>query len=245
MLALLACCSVAARACERHHGTHAHSTVDTDTPASALAPAARGTAADAAADEEPISIDYEDISEAQLVEAVAAAAAQRRQLLASNPSAAAADLYGAYYESADADSYSDADAATDAEQRPVRRCGARDVTAQERSEVSLHLEHHKARQSVRSRARLSSMATAAALPVSRSSLNVPLYFHVITGKKKNSTVDAPQELLLKQLQAMNDAYGRYSIRFDLKGITRVQSEAWSIAEINSAEETLMKSKLRK
>jgi hypothetical protein len=178
---------------------------------------------------------------------VAAAAARRRQLLASDPSAAAADLDDAYEESADADIYSAdaAAAAADTEQRPVRRCGARDVTPQERSEVSLHLEHHKARQSVRSRARLSSVAAAAALPVSRSSLNVPLYFHVITGKKKNSTVDAPQELLLKQLQAMNDAYGRYSIRFDLKGITRVQSEAWSIAEINSAEETLMKSKLRK
>lgn len=129
--------------------------------------------------------------------------------------------------------------------REVRRCGAREVSPEERSEVSLHLEHHKARQAVRQRARLSSMSTAAALPVQRTSLNIPLYFHVITGKKKNSTVDAPQELLLKQLQAMNDAYGRYSIKFDLKGITRVQSESWAIAEINSAEETLMKAKLRK
>jgi hypothetical protein len=89
------------------------------------------------------------------------------------------------------------------------------------------------------------MSTAAAFPAQRTSLTVPLYFHVITGRKKNSTVDAPQELLLKQLQAMNDAYGRFSIRFELKGITRVQSESWAVLEINTPEESLMKSKLRK
>jgi hypothetical protein len=202
----------------------------------------------AAVDQEPVSIHYEDISEAELVAAVeAAAAARRRQLLQNDPSssAAAAEDIADYDENSDADLETDSTTtAAAAAQVPLRRCGVRDVPPEERSEVSLHLEHHKARQAVHKRARLAATSPAA-LPVQRTSLNIPLYYHVITGKKKNSTVDAPQELLLKQLQAMNDAYGRYDIRFDLKGITRVQSEAWAICEINSAEETLMKSKLRK
>lgn len=212
-------------------------------------PAAVAAAADI---DEPIIV-YQEVSEEDLISA-AASSAHQRQLLGmqkrkKHPAAEAAHASEA--EDADAESPGPSEEEEVAEevepmmQRPVRRCGAKPLTNQEASQVSLHMEHHKARQAVYQRARLSSMSTAAALPPQRTSVNIPLYFHVITGKKKNSTVDAPQELLLKQLQAMNDAYGRYSIKFDLKGITRVQSEAWAIAEINSPEETLMKSKLRK
>jgi len=219
-LALIASCGLAAEACS-HHASGPADKCSTPPPVSLSAGAAAGAVDD------QISIVYQEVSEADLI-----AAAHQRQLL------------GSQLPSVDTD---DEEAEEEAHivQRPLRRCGAKDMSAEERSQVSLHLEHHKARQAVHQRARLSSMATAAALPAQRTSLNIPLYFHVITGKKKNSTVDASQELLLKQLQAMNDAYGRYSIRFDLKGITRVQSEAWAIAEINSPEETLMKSKLRK
>lgn len=209
---------------------------------------------DGVGDEDPIRIVYQEVSEAQLAAEVAASSARRRQLLQENPAAAAAaEEVEAAAESQAADagvdvhphdsSAGDDDASTLG--RSVRRCGANQLTPEERSQVDLSLEQHRIRRSVLQRARLSSSSAAAALPAARTSLNVPLYFHVITGKKVNSTVDAPQELLLKQLQAMNDAYGQHGIRFDLKGITRVQSEAWAVAEINSPEENLMKAKLRK
>ena len=238
-LAVLACCSIAATACPQHGSEPA---AKCSAPATATAaPRAAAAAAAAAVAEEPVSIVYEDVSEADLV-----AATHQRQLLGMQAKAKTKGGKAAAVQEADQQQEEEAEEVDSTVQRPVRRCGARPLSAEEASQVSLHLAHHKARQAVHQRARLSSMSTAAAAaPTQRTSLNIPLYFHVITGKTKNSTVDAPQELLLKQLQAMNDAYGRYSIRFDLKGITRVQSESWAIAEINSPEETLMKSKLRK
>jgi DNA segregation ATPase FtsK/SpoIIIE-like protein len=200
---------------------------------------------------------YQDMSEAELVAAAAAeAATRRRQLLADG---AAPD------EAAAAAAVGEVSAA----ERPGRRCAASEVTPEQRAKVSLHLEQHEARQrAVLQHARLGSMsiasvlgsgaapgamasstasasAAAAAAAGGRTSLTVPTYFHVISGKRPNSTVEASQELLLQQLQALNSAYGPHGIRFELRGITRVQSEAWAVAEINSPEESLLKARLRK
>lgn len=129
------------------------------------------------------------------------------------------------------------------------RCGVRSLTALEHSSLTFKLQ--KARLSA---ARLAkpvnapgtmSIASVQQQQQQDRSLTVNVYFHVISGTKDESTVDAPPDLLAQQLAVMNSAYGPWNIMFVLKGVTRVQSDTWAVTEINTDAETAMKTRLRR
>lgn len=131
--------------------------------------------------------------------------------------------------------------------RPGPRCGTRNISALEHSSITFKVS--KARLSG---ARLAkpvdkpgTMSIASVQQPQQRSLTISVYFHVMSGTTSTSTVDATPDLLAQQLAVMNSAYGRWNIRFDLKGVTRVQSDSWATTEINTDQETAMKNRLRR
>lgn len=181
---------------------------------------------------EPLSIQYEDWSNRDIT--AAAALSRRRRLL--EVSAAAADRPQASSSSSNSRS-------THEWERPGPRCAARTITAMEQHDIVTSMSRSRLSASRLSQQQAGMMSVASV--ATPSSLTVGLYFHVISGDSANATVNAPVELLARQLDVMNGAYGPYDIRFALKGVTRVQSEDWATTEINTGAETAMKARLRK
>eukprot|EP00775_Hariotina_reticulata_P003611 gene3611-3875_t len=134
--------------------------------------------------------------------------------------------------------------------QPGPRCGSRTISKQEQIKISDRVSRAQAAAATWAEVpdgmmTIQSVRPTGPAPFPLNALSVNLYFHVISGSTPNTTVYAPPELLAQQVETMNAAYNPHSIRFVLRGVTRVQSEPWSLAEINGPSETSMKTKLRR
>lgn len=85
-------------------------------------------------------------------------------------------------------------------------------------------------------------ASSAATPAAAKSIAVDTYFHVVMSAANAKTIT--QQMASDQLKAMNAAYNKYGIKFNLKATDFTTNDTWA-AGASSADDTAMKTKLRK
>jgi hypothetical protein len=211
-----------AAACSSHHGPHGHPAAElTDQQAEASTRHLLELA------EEAAIIEYEEVPEDFVLQY------GKRRLLSKGSSQQQTPVHQPEFR-----------------EQPGPRCGSRTITKQERIDISDHISRVQAAAEAWSDVpegmmTIQSVRAAGPAPFPLDALAINLYFHVISGTTPNTTVYAPPELLAQQVEIMNAAYNPHSIKFVLRGVTRVQSELWSLAEINGPSETSMKTKLRR
>lgn len=115
-----------------------------------------------------------------------------------------------------------------------RRCGA--SIAEEEQERAMRLVMERMESSEKS---LRGVSTAAIT----TSIEVPVYFHVITNSNKDGALS--DAMINKQIQVLNDQFRRAGFTFTLVEVDRTVNNAWYTAASGSSSEVAMKNALRK